>query len=130
MAGFGDLVQKAFYLGVGIASYAGEKAGGTLKDTLKDLQGQAQKLVDELVVRGELTTEEAQRLVNDMVSRAQGTPSPGATTETAPRPIEILDDDEDTALTQTQPTEAQQAEALRRQVEALRRELEQLKRQS
>jgi polyhydroxyalkanoate synthesis regulator phasin len=48
MAGLGDLVQKAFYLGVGIASYAGEKAGGTLKDA-KD---QAQKIVDELVARG------------------------------------------------------------------------------
>ena len=32
MAGFGNLVQKAFYLGVGIASYAGEKAGGALGD--------------------------------------------------------------------------------------------------
>ena len=60
MASFGDLVQKAFYLGVGIASYTGEKVGGTLKD----VRGQAQKLVDEMVARGEMTADEAQRLVN------------------------------------------------------------------
>ena len=41
MAGFGNLVQKAFYLGVGLASYAGEKTG----DTLKDAREQAQKIV-------------------------------------------------------------------------------------
>ena len=28
MAGLNDIVQKAFYLGVGIASYAGEKGRG------------------------------------------------------------------------------------------------------
>ena len=48
MAGFGNLVQKAFYLGVGIASYAGEKAGSAWGD----LRAQAQKLVDELVEKG------------------------------------------------------------------------------
>jgi polyhydroxyalkanoate synthesis regulator phasin len=55
MAGFGDIVQKAFYLGVGLASYAGEKAGGKLAE----LRSQAQKLADEMVSRGEMTTEEA-----------------------------------------------------------------------
>lgn len=61
MAGFGDLVQKAFYLGVGIASYAGEKAGMTLTE----LRSQAQKIADEMVARGEMTTEEAKRLVDE-----------------------------------------------------------------
>lgn len=126
MAGFGDLVQKAFYLGVGIASYAGEKAGGTLKD----VGGQAQKLVDDLVARGEMTAEEAQRLVNDMISRAQGGErSSGEGTAEEPRRIEILDDDEAIASTPAEPM-ADQAEALRRQVEALRQELEKLKRQT
>ncbi|HEY9879189.1 MAG TPA: hypothetical protein V6D29_12090 [Leptolyngbyaceae cyanobacterium] len=121
MPGFGDLVQKAFYLGVGIASYAGEKAGGTLKD----VRGQAQKLVDELVARGEITAEEAQRMVNEMVNRAQESEGTSATgTAPEPRRIEILDD-EDTARS----PEEQQAEELRRQVAALRQELEQLKRQ-
>jgi polyhydroxyalkanoate synthesis regulator phasin len=122
MAGLGDLVQKAFYLGVGIASYAGEKAGGTLKDA-KD---QAQKIVDELVARGELTAEEAQKVMNDMMQKAQQA-APSASpadrsTPTEPRRIEILDDDEPTAS-----AEAQQAEALRQQVDALRQQIEALK---
>ncbi|MFE4107771.1 phasin family protein [Almyronema epifaneia] len=119
MAGFGDLVQKAFYLGVGIASYAGEKAGGTLSE----LRGQAQKIVDELVARGEMTTEEAQRLINDMVAQAQQSPPPSQpSSPKQPRRIEIIEDD-DTAL-----AEVHQEEVLRRQVEALRQELENLKR--
>ncbi|MGD1895549.1 MAG: phasin family protein [Phormidesmis sp.] len=124
MAGFGNLVQKAFYLGVGIASYAGEKAGGALGD----LRGQAQKLVDELVERGEITAEEAQTMMNEMVERAQATASASATEARAtatesegPRQIQILDDSE--SLTE----EERQAEALRKEVEALREELKKLK---
>jgi len=124
MAGFGNLVQKAFYLGVGIASYAGEKAGGAFGD----LRGQAQKLVDELVERGEITAEEAQTMMNDMVARAQATAAAGTaeaqavTTESdGPRQIQILDESE--SLTE----EERQAEALRQEVEALREELKKLK---
>ena len=125
MAGFGDLVQKAFYLGVGIASYAGEKAGRSFGE----LRGQAQKLVDELVERGEITAEEAQTMMNDMVERAQETAAAGTvqaesttTTESeGPRQIQILDDSE--SMTE----EERQAEALRKEVEALREELKKLK---
>jgi polyhydroxyalkanoate synthesis regulator phasin len=121
MAGFGDLVKKAFYLGVGAASYAGERAG----DTLKDLRDQTQTIVNELVARGEITAEEAQRLVNDMVNRAQD-PSPAASENLPqPRPIEILDDDEPVPS----PADAQTA-ALRDQVAALRQELENLQQKS
>lgn len=118
MAGFGDLVQKAFYLGVGAASYAGEKAGGTLKE----LREQTSALVNELVERGEITAEEAQQLLNKMMQQAQAddtkvsSPSPEQ-----PRRIEIIDDAEDTA-------EAHEAAALRRQVAATRQQLEELKR--
>ncbi|MEM1309899.1 MAG: hypothetical protein AAF892_03620 [Cyanobacteria bacterium P01_D01_bin.71] len=120
MAGFGDLVQKAFYLGIGAASYAGEKAGGTLKE----LREQTQSIVNELVERGELTAEEAQQLFNKMMQQAQE----NATTETnrppeGPRRIEILDNTEDTA-------EAREAEALRRQVESMRQQLDELKRKN
>ncbi|MEL6326575.1 MAG: hypothetical protein AAFQ61_06690 [Cyanobacteria bacterium J06626_23] len=115
MADFSRLVQKAFYLGVGIAAYAGEKAS----DTFADLRGQAQKLVDELVERGELTAEEAQKMVDDMVNRAQAA-APETTTE-GPRRIEILEDSDE------QPSADPQAEAMRRQVEALREELRRLK---
>ena len=125
MAGLGDLVQKAFYLGVGIASYAGEKAGGTLKDA-KD---QAQKIVDELVARGELTAEEAQKVMNDMMQKAQqaapsSSPTDSNTSPGEPRRIEILDDDDPAAS-----AEAQQAEALRQQVDVLRQQIETLKQQ-
>jgi polyhydroxyalkanoate synthesis regulator phasin len=121
MAGFGDLVKKAFYLGVGVASYAGEKAG----ITLKDLREQTQAVVNELVARGEMTAEEAQRLMNDMIHQAQAgssTESDGGKTA-QPRRIEILDDDEG-AITSP---EQQTTEALKRQVEALRQELNTLK---
>lgn len=125
MAGFGNLVQKAFYLGVGIASYAGEKAGGALGD----LRGQAQKLVDELVERGELTAEEAQKMMNDMVARAEATAAAAAAAEATARPsepdgprqIQILDDSE--SLTE----EERQAAALRQEVQNLREELKKLK---
>jgi polyhydroxyalkanoate synthesis regulator phasin len=116
MAGFGDLVKKAFYLGVGVASYAGEKAS----HTLSDLREQTQTIVNELVARGEITAEEAQRLVNDMVNRAQEGAAPGTDILVEPRPIEILDDD----------APADPAAALREQVAALRQELETLKQKS
>jgi len=122
MAGFGDLVKKAFYLGVGVASYAGEKAG----DTLKDFREQTQGIVNELVARGEITAEEAQRLVNEMVNRAQDTATSAGENLPQPRPIEILDDD---ASIVVNPTEAQTA-ALREQVAALRQELDTLKKSS
>jgi hypothetical protein len=46
--GLGDLVQKAVYLGIGVASYAGEKASATLGTTLNDLQGDLQGQIDKL----------------------------------------------------------------------------------
>ncbi|MGF1461524.1 MAG: phasin family protein [Leptolyngbyaceae cyanobacterium] len=118
MAGFGDLVQKAFYLGVGAASYASEKAGGTLKD----LREQAQSVVNELVERGELTADEAQQMFNKMMQRAQESATTvSESPQEQPRRIEILDDTDTTA-------EAREAEALRQQVEAMRQKLEDLKR--
>ncbi|MGF1566841.1 MAG: phasin family protein [Nodosilinea sp.] len=121
MAGFGDLVKKAFYVGVGVASYAGEKAG----DTLKDLREQTQTIVNELVARGEMTAEEAQRLVNDMVNHAQATASDPVDTSPEPRRIEILDSEP----AEPRSEEAQMA-ALRQQVAALRQELDTLKQKS
>ncbi|HIK43922.1 MAG TPA: hypothetical protein IGR64_03440 [Leptolyngbyaceae cyanobacterium M65_K2018_010] len=118
MAGFGDLVKKAFYLGVGVASYAGEKAG----HTLKDLQEQTQTVVNELVARGEMTAEEAQRLVNEMVSRAQANDMASSQPPAEPRRIEILEDEPSSLQTAADPTEA-----LRQQVSSLRQELEALK---
>lgn len=126
MPGFGDIVQKAFYLGVGLASYAGEKAGVRLGE----LRSQAQKLADEMVARGEMTTEEAKHFVEDLMQQAQATATPPAegSQSKEPRRIEILSDDEDTSTaTSSQPP--QDVENLRQQVLGLQEELQRLKRQ-
>ena len=122
MAGFGNLVQKAFYLGVGLASYATEKAGGTLSE----LQSQAQKLADELVARGEMTTEEARKMVDDMVKQAQQQPPQPLKNEPAPEPrrIEIVSEDEEPNR-----TDPDHVEAMRKQVQAMQEELRRLKRE-
>jgi polyhydroxyalkanoate synthesis regulator phasin len=138
MANFGNLVQKAFYLGVGVASYAAEKAGSTLGE----LRSQAQKIADEMVARGEITAEEAKRMVDDMVGQAQQ-PNSASASPTEPRRIEILDDESDaqpaspsgtaqTASSQTsssQPVNPQAVENLRDQVAKLQEELRRLKRE-
>ncbi len=127
MTGFGDLVKKEFYLGVGLASYAGEKAGGKISE----LRVQAQKLADEMVAKGEMSTEEARRFVEEMVSRAQqpgaSTAPPTDTPASEPRRIEILTDDEEPiSATGTTPD----VDNLRKQVMDLQEELRRLERDS
>jgi len=90
MTSFTDIVQKAFYLGVGIASYAGEKAS----ITLAELREQAQEIVDELVNRGEMTTEEARRWVEEMTNQSANRPAGGPTISEPPRRIEIATEDD------------------------------------
>ena len=120
--GLGDLVQKAVYLGIGVASYAGEKAG----EKLGELRVQVQKLADEMVDRGEMTAEEGRRFVDEMVSRAQQNPPVEATAKkpTEPRKIEILDDEEPT----TASAPPNSVDEMRRQVMDLQEELRRLKR--
>ncbi|KAB8330935.1 phasin family protein [Scytonema tolypothrichoides VB-61278] len=127
MPGFGDIVKKAFYLGVGLASYAGEKAGGTITE----LRSQVQKLADEMVARGEMTTDEARRFVEDMMKQAQSAPTSDTTVRqtspSEPRRIEILEeDDEPTTVKATQPTE--NVDKLRDQVRQMQEELRRLQR--
>jgi len=124
MAGFGNLLQKAFYLGVGIASYAGEKAGSTLQD----LRVQAQKLADEMVKRGEMNAEEAGRFVDDLVRQVQPPPAAeGESAERQPRRIEILDDDG--APSESKAATDPEVERLRQQVQSLQAELQRLRRE-
>lgn len=130
MAGFTDLVKKTFYLGVGAAAYAGEKATHSLKElqklrhSLKDLQQQAQILVNDLMERGEITAEEAQRLVTQLVNRSSETSDPSAGGE--PRTIEIKESSQQDA----QLVASDRAALLQRQVAALRRDLEALRQRS
>ena len=123
MPGFGDVVQKAFYLGVGLASYAGEKAGGKLAE----LRSQVQKLADEMVSRGEMNTDEAKKFVEDMMKQAQA-PAESSTGKTTaePRRIEIISEDEETPA--TPPQYQDDVEKLRKQVLGLKEELQRLKR--
>jgi polyhydroxyalkanoate synthesis regulator phasin len=123
MAGLGDIVQKAFYLGVGLATAAGEQAG----EKFSSIGVQAQKLADEMVSKGEITTEEARKLVDDMVKSAQQqnlNQSQTKNTERAqktsePRRIEIVSDGE--------PSTPENISDMRKQVEALQAELKRMK---
>jgi polyhydroxyalkanoate synthesis regulator phasin len=123
MAGFGDMVQKAFYLGVGLASYAGEKAGGTLGE----LREQAQKLAAEMVQRGEMSTEEARRFVEEIMQQGQEAAAQSSTETTTkeptePRRIEIIEDDEDSSSNE----QPENVDRLRQQVDSLKDELRRL----
>lgn len=125
MPGFGDIVQKAFYLGVGLASFAGEKAGGKISE----LRSQVQKLADEMVARGEMNTEEAKKFVEDMMNQAQqpsASNSASSTKNTEPRRIEILSEDEEPPTASQPPV--QDVDHLRQQVIGLQEELQRLKR--
>jgi polyhydroxyalkanoate synthesis regulator phasin len=132
--GLGDLVQKAVYLGIGVASYAGEKAG----DKLGELRDQMQKMADEMVERGEMTADEAKKFVDETVKKAQqpGTATPPSSNPAPPRPIEITDETDaaPTAATVTidpQPVASKSDDidiaTMRRQVEELQDELRRLR---
>lgn len=93
MPGFDNIVKKAFYMGVGFASYAQEKAGVTLGE----IKIQAQKLADEMIARGEMNMEEARKFVDDMVQQAQQdvvSSSEVKTENKEPRVIEIISEEE------------------------------------
>ncbi|MGF1588887.1 MAG: phasin family protein [Pleurocapsa sp.] len=135
MARFEDIAKKAFYMGVGFASYAQEKAN----DTVKDLRVQAQKLADEMAERGEMSTEEARKFVDDLVEQAQhGTvPDSDQSARQEPRRIEIVDEDEPESQSEEQ-TKAEPAKSaqpninhddLRQQVQSLQEELRRLKKE-
>ena len=121
MAGLGDIVQKAVYLGVGLASYAGEKA----TEKLGELRSQAQKLADEMVKRGEMTTEEASKFVEDFIQQAQQQTVNQADDSKPPEPrmIEIIEEDEESSG-----QSEQNVDNLRQQVESLQEELRRLQR--
>ncbi|MEM8830197.1 MAG: hypothetical protein AAGE96_12685 [Cyanobacteria bacterium P01_G01_bin.19] len=135
MPGFEEIAKKAFYMGVGFASYAQEKAN----DNFKDFREQAQNLADEMVERGKMNTEEARKFVDDLVEQAQqgtvtGTNPSSSTRE--PRKIEIVDEEEQSQTSakpeiKTEVAQSNQPNSdnsdLRQQVESLKEELRRLK---
>jgi polyhydroxyalkanoate synthesis regulator phasin len=144
--GLGDLVQKAVYLGIGVASYAGEKAGVTsekagsrLNERFNELRDQMQKMADEMVDRGEMTAADARKFVDDMVQKAQQstgtTPNPATPTSTTPRPTPRSIEIEDESAPPVTPITVQPVTApgeididtMRRQVQELQDELRRLR---
>jgi polyhydroxyalkanoate synthesis regulator phasin len=123
MANFEDIAKKAFYMGVGFTSYAQEKAN----DALKDLKVQAQKLAEEMAERGEMSTEEARKFVDDLVEQAQQATVSGnkQSAEREPRRIEIVDEDQPPQAAPGKPKN--NSDDLRQQVESLQEELRRLK---
>lgn len=93
MDNLSGFLRKAVYLGVGLASYAGEKAG----DRLAELAQEAQQKADELVRRGEMTTEEAKRFVDSLLENAQFPTRPTDAQPTPPEPktIDIVVEESD-----------------------------------
>lgn len=99
-----EIIKKAFYLGVGLASYAVEKAEDILQELNKQAQNIAnepdfvqklQKLADEMVAKGKMTAEEAQKYVQEIVQKQaqKNNPQPDKKNQ-EPRIIEIVDDDD------------------------------------
>lgn len=116
---FGGIVQKAFYLGLGLASLASEKAGSTLTE----IRNQATKLADDLVERGEMTSEEARKFVDDLIEKAQQPQEKiDGRSAQAPRSIEILNDED--IPTGADPSDVQN---LKDKVQQLQEELKKLK---
>ncbi|NES84581.1 MAG: hypothetical protein F6K10_26025 [Moorea sp. SIO2B7] len=117
-----DIVKKAFYIGVGAASYAAEKAGSAFQD----LTIQAEKLAEEMVERGEMTTEEARKFVDDLVKNAQqeAVKPKDEPEKKEPRLIEIITEDEEPSQKKEQP---ENIDALRQQLQSLQEELGRLK---
>jgi polyhydroxyalkanoate synthesis regulator phasin len=122
-----ELVQKAFYLGIGLASYAAEKANVNLHE----LKSQAQKLADEMVARGEISAEEARRYVDELVNQAQVNPEEPSQSSTPrePRRIEIVfDETEETAKETPKAQDSANVEDLRKQVASLQEEIRRIRR--
>ena len=114
--GLGDLVQKAIYLGVGMANFAAQRAG----TALQELRQQAQKLADEMVKRGEMNVDDAKKFVDDIMKNAQQqtVTTDNSTVKSEPRQIEIITDDED-----------EEVEKLKKRVQSLQDELRNLNKQ-
>lgn len=122
MPGFDNIVRKAFYMGVGFASYAQEKAGVTLAE----IKIQAQKLADEMISRGEMNMEEARKFVDDMVQQAQQDVVQSAEVKTEkkePRVIEIISEEEPEA------PKSDNADNLKDRVASLQEELRRLQKE-
>ncbi len=129
MAGFEDLIKKAFYMGVGFADYAQEKAG----TALAEITTQAQHLADDMIARGEMNVEEARKFVDEMVQQAQQDIFEASNTEPEqkePRIIEIVTEEESESSDNSNQEDSPNVDELKAQVQSLKEELQQLRKES
>jgi len=103
-----NLLQKAFYLGVGIASYAVEKASDKFQELKQqaekialtpDFPQQLQKMADDMVNKGKMTAEEARGFVDEMLKKSASQvidkDADAEKKSAQPRTIEIITDDDE-----------------------------------
>jgi polyhydroxyalkanoate synthesis regulator phasin len=108
MAESENIFQKALYLGIGIAGYAAEKAGDTLQELKQqtekvinnpDFAQEIQKIADDMVKKGKMTTDEARNFVNETIKQAQQKQAvkenKNDESTSQPRTIEIITDDDE-----------------------------------
>lgn len=100
-----NILQKAFYLGVGVAISVAEKANDALSELKQqadklalnqDFPSQLQKMADEMVEKGKMTADEARKLVDEIMKQTQeNSQTISEEDERKPRKIEIIMDDDD-----------------------------------
>jgi polyhydroxyalkanoate synthesis regulator phasin len=105
MADSENLLQKAFYLGVGIANYAVEKVNDQFQELRQqaekiiqtpDFPQQLQKIADDMVIRGKMNAEEARNFVDEMIAKQQSQEikNDNSSVPSQPRTIEIVTDED------------------------------------
>lgn len=106
MAESENILQKAFYLGVGMAGYALEKANDKFQEFTEQVEQMAknenfsqqiQQIADEMVNKGKINAEEARNFVEKMMKQVQ--PPINQTQKkpdspSKPRTIDIISDDD------------------------------------
>ncbi len=103
-----NILQKAFYLGVGMAGLAVEKATDTLQELKKqteaiasypDFPQKLQQIADGMVAKGKMSTEEARKYVDEILLQQQSSTTSvvneSTTTTSSPRTIDIVVDDDE-----------------------------------
>ena len=112
-----NFFEKAFYVGIGLAGLAIEKANDNLQELRKQVESfsnstqaefsqRLQEVADEMVEKGRINAEEARRFVDDMMKQhSNSSNSSNSSTsqdysnsdnnDNSPRKIEIVFDDDD-----------------------------------
>lgn len=130
-----NLAQRALYLGMGLASYAADKAMAVVNQApthLSELRKRTQKITDELVRRGEMTADEARAYVEAVAKTQNRQPKEATASESSsgPRTIQIDDMgdvDETEDAKETTAIQLTNSARLRQEIDELQAELERLK---